>query len=93
MIDWEWGGAEEASLGRDWGVQMEFLKRLFRRQEKLAPPPVPSGGTQTEAQQDATRKHMEAEVAADRKRRGATDIRPGDPPEVDEPGMAPTDDA
>jgi hypothetical protein len=72
---------------------MKFLKRLFRRQEKPAPPPVPSGGTQTEAQQDSTRKHMEAEVAADRKRRGATDIRPGDPPEVDEPGMAPTGDA
>ena len=72
---------------------MKFLKRLLRRQEKPALPPVPSGGMQTEAQQDATRKHMEAEVAADRRRRGATDIRPGDPPEVDEPGMTPTDDA
>jgi hypothetical protein len=55
---------------------MRFLKRLFRRQEKPAPPSVPSGVGQTEAQQDAARKHMEADVAADRKRRGATDKRP-----------------
>jgi hypothetical protein len=55
---------------------MRFLKRLFRRQERPVPPPVPKGVAQTEAQQDATRKHMEAEVAADRKRRGATDTRP-----------------
>jgi hypothetical protein len=74
MIDCE-GGAEP-SFGRDWSVQMRFLKRLFRRQEKPVPPPVPKGVAQTEAQQDATRKHMEADVAADRKRRGATDTRP-----------------
>jgi hypothetical protein len=55
---------------------MRFLKRLFRRQEKPAPPPVPKGVAQTEAQQDDTRKHMEADVAGDRKRRGATDTRP-----------------
>jgi hypothetical protein len=66
---------QAAPRGRDWSVQMRFLKRLFRRQEKPAPPAVPSGVAQTEAQQDAARKHMEADVAADRKRRGATDKR------------------
>ena len=55
-----------------------FLRRLFRRQgkPKPAPSPVPSGWAQTEADQDAARKHWEAEVAADRKRRGTPDKRP-----------------
>ncbi len=56
---------------------MRFLRRLFRRQErpKPAPPPVASGA-QTKADQDAARKHWEAEVAADRKRRGTPEKRP-----------------
>ena len=56
---------------------MRFLRRLFRRQEKPkpAPPSVPSGRAQTEADQDAARMHWEAEVAADRKRRGTPEKR------------------
>ncbi len=57
-------------------VQMRFLKRLFRRQNKPAPPRVPSGVAQTGAEKDAARKYWEAEGAADRKRRAATDKRP-----------------
>lgn len=57
---------------------MRFLKRLFRRQgkPKAAPPSLPRGIGQTQAEQDTTREHMEADVAADRERRGATDKRP-----------------
>jgi hypothetical protein len=55
-----------------------FLKRLFSRKSRPAAEPPRGVGTQeTQAAQDATRKHMEAEVADDRERRGATDIRPG----------------
>jgi len=57
---------------------MMFFKRLFGRREKLAAEPRRGVSTQqTQAEQDATRKHMEADVAADRERRGATDVRPG----------------
>jgi hypothetical protein len=57
---------------------MSFLKRLFRRQQKPKPEPpsLPRGVAQTQAEQDTTREHMEADVAADRKKRGATDNRP-----------------
>jgi len=61
---------------------MTLFKRLFRRREKLAAEPM-HGGTsthQTEAEQTAqgaTRQHMEAEMTADRDRRGATDAPPG----------------
>ena len=57
---------------------MSILKRLFRRQEKPKPEPpsLPRGVAQTLAEQDATRERMEAEVAADRERRGATDNHP-----------------
>lgn len=57
---------------------MSFLKRLLRRQEKPKPEPpsLPRGVAQTQAEQDTTREHMEADVAADRKKRGATDERP-----------------
>jgi hypothetical protein len=57
---------------------MSFLKRLFRRQEKPKPetPSLPRGVAQTQAEQDTTREHMEADVAADRKKRGTTDKRP-----------------
>ena len=56
---------------------MRFLKRLFRLQEKPrpAPPSLPRGVGQTQAEQDTTRDHMEADVAADREKRGATDKR------------------
>jgi len=57
---------------------MRFLKRLFRRQgkPKPAPPSLPRGVAQTQAEQDTTREHMEADVAADRKKRDATDKHP-----------------
>ncbi len=57
---------------------MRFLKRLFRRQEKPRPEPpsLPRGIGQTQAEQDTTREHMEADVTADREKRGATDKRP-----------------
>lgn len=56
---------------------MSLLKRLFRnREEDLAPRPVPSGTAQTEAERDAAHRYWRAEVAADRKRRGATGKHP-----------------
>jgi hypothetical protein len=57
---------------------MSFLKRLFRRQgkPKPEPPSLPRGVAQTQAEQDTTREHMEADVGADREKRGATDKRP-----------------
>jgi hypothetical protein len=57
---------------------MMFVKRLFGRREKPAAE-YPRGAAmqQTQAEQDATREHMESELADDRERRGATDIRPG----------------
>lgn len=57
---------------------MSFLKRLFGRKEQpAARPSMSESPEQTQAQQDATRERMEAEVASDRERRGATDVRPG----------------
>ena len=57
---------------------MMFLRRLFSRREKpAAEHPRGVATQQTQAAQDATRKHMESEMADDRDRRGATDIRPG----------------
>jgi hypothetical protein len=54
-----------------------FFKRLFSRKRTPAPEPPHGLATQeTTAAQDATREHMEAEVADDRERRGATEIRP-----------------
>lgn len=55
---------------------MSFIKGFFRREEKPVPPRLPFGVAQTQAQRDTARRIMEAEVAADRKRRGATDKRP-----------------
>jgi hypothetical protein len=57
---------------------MRFLRRLFRRQgkPKPEPPSLPPGVAQTQAEQDTSRQRMEADVAADRKQRGATDKRP-----------------
>ena len=57
---------------------MTFFKRLFSRKEK--PPAEAARGAATEetqAAQATTRSHMEAEMAGDRERRGATDARPG----------------
>ena len=55
-----------------------FFKRLFSRKEKpAAEHPRGVAMQQTQVEQDAARKHMESEVAGDRERRGATDIRPG----------------
>jgi hypothetical protein len=55
---------------------MSFIKGFFRHEDKPVPPPLPLGVAQTQAELDTTRKIVEAEVAADRQRRGATDKRP-----------------
>jgi len=74
---------------------MTFFKRLFSR--KRTPVAEPLRGVaqeETQAQQGAMRQHMEADVAADRKRRGATDVRPGSERPPDEtPDDGPTDDS
>ena len=57
---------------------MMFFKRLFTRKAK--PDAQPARGVetqQTQAEQDTARQHMESDVADDRARRGATDVRPG----------------
>ncbi len=53
---------------------MAFLMRLFRRGPKtpLNKTMQGMGSTQTDADQDATRKQMEAAMDADRERRSAT---------------------
>ena len=73
---------------------MMFLRRLFSRREKpAAEQPRGFSTQQTQAEQDATRKHMETELAADRERRGATDVRPGsEQPPAQDSGRPPTDD-
>jgi len=72
---------------------MMFLRRLFTRREKpAAEQPRGFSTRQTQAEQDATRKHMEDEMTADRARRGATDVRPGsEEPPAEDSGRAPTD--
>jgi hypothetical protein len=78
----------------DRRVQMMFFKRLFGHREKPAAEPTHGLTPQTQAEQQATRQHMEAELAADRERRGATDIRPGgEPPAEQDAGQGTTDDA
>jgi hypothetical protein len=73
---------------------MMFLKRLFGRREKpAAEQPRGFSSQQTQAEQDATRKHMEDELTADRARRGATDVRPGSKePPAEDSGGGPTHD-
>jgi hypothetical protein len=65
---------------------MMFIKRLFSREKKAAEDPLRGVEVhQTRSEQDATRKHMESEMAADREHRGAKDVRPGseEPPASD----------
>jgi len=71
---------------------MMFLRRVLSRREKpAAQQPRGFSTQQTQAEQDATREHMEAELAADRERRGATDVRPGgEHPPVQDSGRAPS---
>lgn len=55
------------------------FKRIFNREGTHLTPPVRGSETQlTSSERDAMRASMEAAVSADRKRRGATDVRPGD---------------
>ena len=57
---------------------MTFFKRLFGRKEKPAPEPMHgSPALQTEAEQQATRERMLAEMAADRERAAAKEARAG----------------
>ena len=65
-----------------------FFKRLFSRKEKPAAEDARGVATQTtQAEQEATRKDMEAELADDRAQRGATDAGPDSerPPAQDAP--------
>ena len=73
---------------------MMFLRRLFSRREKPAAEQRRGLSTQqTQAEQDATREHMEVELATDRERRGATDVRPGsEQPPAQDSERDPTDD-
>jgi hypothetical protein len=66
---------------------MMFLKRLFSRgKTPAAEAPRGIATQETQAAQDATRQHMEAQVAGDRERRGATDTRPdGEQPPAQDP--------
>jgi hypothetical protein len=62
---------------------MTFIKRLFGRKPKQAVEPLHGSAPRRNPDLDhspdrGTRSRMEAEVAADRERRGATDERPGD---------------
>jgi hypothetical protein len=62
---------------------MAFLTRLFRRKQKAPIEPMHGSGTlQTEAEQDATRKRMESEMASQREHRGesASPESPEEPP-------------
>ena len=74
---------------------MTFFKRLFSRRQK----PVVAAlrgvaPEETLAEQGTMREHMEADVVADRKRRGATDVRPGgERPPRETPGDSPTGDS
>ncbi len=72
---------------------MDFFKRLFNRKEVPDVARMRGGSAQqTQVEQRAQTQRMEAEVAADRLRRGATDVRPGTvPPPEDTPHDA--DDA
>jgi hypothetical protein len=74
---------------------MAFFKRLFSRKEVPDVARMRGGSAQlTQAEQVSQREHMEAEVAADRKRRGATDIRPGTvPPHEETSGEGAADDS
>ena len=64
---------------------MAFFKRLFSREKAPDVAALRGGsGQQTQADKLAQREHMEAEVAADRKRRGATDTRGGTVPPQDD---------
>jgi len=57
---------------------MAFFRRLFGRRRASVPQGLRGVAHETtQAEQGAMRQHMEADVAADRKRRGATDVRPG----------------
>ena len=56
-----------------------ILKRIFKREAKASPPALRAfDAPMTGVQQDEARASMEAEVRADRLRRGATDVRPGE---------------
>ena len=56
-----------------------IFKHLFNRNAKYVAAPM--RGVEpllTSREQDAMRASMEAQVTADRRRRGATDVRPGE---------------
>jgi len=67
-----------------------FFKRLFSKKEQPVDEPMHGLPTlQTKEEQEATREHMVAAMAADRARRGAT----GEHPPAEESKDAPTDES
>lgn len=74
---------------------MMFLKRLFSRKEKpAAEQPRDFSTQQTQAEQDATREHMETDMADARERRDAATAHPdGEEAPAEESERAPTDEA
>jgi hypothetical protein len=67
---------------------MAFLKRLFHREKRAIEPMRGTAPGQTEVEQDATRKRMEAEMTSQRDRR-AENMPTDQKPEDDQPGAAP----
>jgi hypothetical protein len=56
---------------------MKLFGRLMKHTPKVSVAPMRGlPPEESQARQDVMRNHMEAEVAADRKKRGATDVRP-----------------
>ena len=57
---------------------LKFVRRHVSRTgpTRVAPPLQMSAASLTQVQQDTSRAMMELEVAQDRERRGATDMRP-----------------
>jgi hypothetical protein len=71
---------------RKVGLEMSFLKRLFGREKRTIEPMRGVATGQTEAEQDVTRKRMEAEMTSQRDRRAET---PDPNSKDDPPGAAP----
>lgn len=74
---------------------MSFFKHLFSPEHKPVVAALRGAAPEeTLAAQLAMRQHMEADVAADRARRGATDARPGgERPPREMPGQEPAGDS
>ena len=59
---------------------MSFIKRLLKREKKQFEPMRGSAPVHSEADQDASRKNMEAQMLADRERRAGSETNKTPPP-------------